>query len=474
MNNLNQDSIMTSDIARSYLSDPHAMILAVVSAKNSLHNQVVTNLVKDIDASGDRTLGVITHPDALERHSNTEGKFWSLAMNKIVNLKLGWHVLRNRNFASRNTTRVDRDRIERDFFLNDSTWRNLEAKACGASALTNRLAKALDERDLSRVTELKTAVNHAIQACSDELASIKDDSVEERRDHLKDGLLRAEEIIATAIDHDPVYGDAFFGLTITNKLRDSVETQKLNFKERMHNYGRGIKIVADERRSSYHNDPVDIGKSAFINKVLAAMTSPTASDVLSHHRLPLVHRMLIQHAKPWERIASEAMTTIVSNIKRFLSAVLAHCFDAGAKAIIDAKILDSSLESLVAKGKELLQEYLEPSKNGELYTLNPHYWVEKIRDSNGSDAFDHLSDLQCDVRKLTYALSKTLEQDKSVRACSQAVDAMRAWYSVSYHMTFIGRMANEAAGAAESIPGRLRLEMRRKVFDAQASWTPLS
>ncbi|CEL12034.1 Putative Dynamin family protein [Aspergillus calidoustus] len=50
------DVQLVQGVVRSYMTEPRSIILAVISAKNDLANQIVLKLARDADSSGDRTL----------------------------------------------------------------------------------------------------------------------------------------------------------------------------------------------------------------------------------------------------------------------------------------------------------------------------------------------------------------------------------------------------------------------------------
>jgi hypothetical protein len=58
----------------------------------------------EIGLSSVRTLGLITKPDALDKGSDNES-YIELAQNEEVKLNLGWHVLRNRDYTTTNSSR---------------------------------------------------------------------------------------------------------------------------------------------------------------------------------------------------------------------------------------------------------------------------------------------------------------------------------------------------------------------------------
>lgn len=55
------DVKLISDVVKEYMREPRSVILAVVSAKNDLANQVVLKMARTVDASGKRTLGECFH-----------------------------------------------------------------------------------------------------------------------------------------------------------------------------------------------------------------------------------------------------------------------------------------------------------------------------------------------------------------------------------------------------------------------------
>ncbi|QSZ34230.1 hypothetical protein DSL72_005820 [Monilinia vaccinii-corymbosi] len=54
------DVELVHELVKSYMDSPRSIILAVVSAKNDVANQIVLKLAHAADKNGDRTLGVIT------------------------------------------------------------------------------------------------------------------------------------------------------------------------------------------------------------------------------------------------------------------------------------------------------------------------------------------------------------------------------------------------------------------------------
>ena len=139
-----KDVRLVQSLVRSYMANTRSIILAVVSAKNDYANQIVTKLARDVDPGGLRTLGIITKPDTLHVGSESETAFLNLARNEDVVFRLGWHVLRNRDFNSRECSVEERDERERAF-LSQGVWTSLTASTVGIMTLKASTEHGVDQ-----------------------------------------------------------------------------------------------------------------------------------------------------------------------------------------------------------------------------------------------------------------------------------------------------------------------------------------
>jgi len=103
------DVDIVRDMVERYMARPRSIILTVVSAKYDYVLQDVTLMAKRADPEGLRTMGLITKPDTLDVGSDSESYFVRLAQNVEEELRLGWHVLKNRRFEERHVSSAERD-----------------------------------------------------------------------------------------------------------------------------------------------------------------------------------------------------------------------------------------------------------------------------------------------------------------------------------------------------------------------------
>jgi len=137
-----KDVELVTKLVAEYMAYPRSIILAVVSAKNDVGNQIVLRRAREVDPKGMRTLGIITKPDTLPMDSGSERAFLSLARNEDVKFQLGWHVVRNIDSGARDGKSELRDEVETAYFK-DSNFKNLPSHSVGITALRARLSKIL-------------------------------------------------------------------------------------------------------------------------------------------------------------------------------------------------------------------------------------------------------------------------------------------------------------------------------------------
>jgi len=95
VNEDNEDDVdLVTNLVQSYLKSSRTVILAVVQAGNDVQNQSIIQKARKYDPSGSRTVGIITKPDLINKHS--EARVVRLAKNQdTVKLKLGFFLVKN-------------------------------------------------------------------------------------------------------------------------------------------------------------------------------------------------------------------------------------------------------------------------------------------------------------------------------------------------------------------------------------------
>lgn len=179
-----EDVKMVNNIVNRYMMNPRSIILAIVQATAHFQTQKVLNKARKIDSTGERTLGIITKPDRLDKGSSEERVFLDLARNAPIHLKLGWHavltlklqdiakILESRNdkgdVSSANTGRDEQEDV---WFRKHSSFRPDPdiALGIGVASLRIRLSKLLLDQISDTIYPLRQEINRDIEKYSQEL-----------------------------------------------------------------------------------------------------------------------------------------------------------------------------------------------------------------------------------------------------------------------------------------------------------------
>jgi GTP-binding protein EngB required for normal cell division len=139
-----EDKKIVWQLTEKYMEQQNSIILTVVSANNNLANQTVVDEAKKYDPNRERTLGVITKPDLAAAGSEDEKKCLQLVRGQesTQNLRLGWHVLRNRSEGKEVASADERD-LEEEQFFQKGAWSNIASTSRGIATLRKKLSKVL-------------------------------------------------------------------------------------------------------------------------------------------------------------------------------------------------------------------------------------------------------------------------------------------------------------------------------------------
>jgi dynamin family protein len=234
------DADIVRGMVERYMAHPRSIILTVVSAKYEYVLQEVSLMAKRADPEGRRTMGLITKPDTLDVGSDSESYFVRLAQNLEAELRLGWHVLKNRKFEERHVTSAERDAIEREFF-SQGLWNSIDSSHCGVEALRIRLSAALRDQILAQLPSLVQDVEDGIHDCVgrlDRLGPMRGTPQQQLSYLLRVGE-QYTSLMTQAVEG--TYTDPFFGnrkkidkfttrlrAAVQNRLRDFAEEMQLN------------------------------------------------------------------------------------------------------------------------------------------------------------------------------------------------------------------------------------------------------
>lgn len=135
------DIQMVRNMVKVYMDNPRSVMLAVVPANTDLATPEILELAAEADVHGDRTLGVLTKPDLVDR--GAESSVLDLVEGRARPMKLGWHIIRNPGQKELKDANVVRSDLELAFFRSSAPWNEIEKGKVGIGSLRLRIKDVL-------------------------------------------------------------------------------------------------------------------------------------------------------------------------------------------------------------------------------------------------------------------------------------------------------------------------------------------
>jgi Dynamin family/Dynamin central region len=453
------DVKMVQSLVLSYMRNPRSIILAVVSAKSDLNLQIVTKHASEIDPQGFRTLGIITKPDTLHIGSDSEKSYVGLAKNEDVHFRLGWHVLRNRDYDMRNCSAEVRDEKEREFF-SQGIWASLPPSDVGISSLMPRLSSLLKEQILEQLPSLIEDATNGVKQCKDILARLGESraTVTEQHVHLLRVSQEFSSLVRSAIDGgymDEFFGNALEDLGKSKRLRAVIQKICLSFSHTIRSRGHAKHIVDDsDDLITKPGNPPKIRRSHYIDEVMILMESSRGRELPGTYNPLIIGDLFYQQSARWTDLVDRFTRNILGATRTTLNTILDHIADKATGEGLIRYIINPGMDALQRDLEAMMESILEPHRKGHLITYN-HYFTENIQRAKARHRNKSLTQqlesffgsyleengqvhqATFDLKGLVSALDQSTEADMDRYACSEAIDCMQAYYKVSICFLFL-------------------------------------
>uniref|UniRef100_A0A7S1PGH5 Dynamin-type G domain-containing protein n=1 Tax=Percolomonas cosmopolitus TaxID=63605 RepID=A0A7S1PGH5_9EUKA len=150
-----------------YIKKPNCIILAVSPANTDIANSEALKLARAVDKSGDRTVGVLTKLDLMDKGTDA----MDVINGKHVPLKLGFVgvVLRGQQDIESNKPIKDALENEAEFFKNHPAYRSV-ANRMGIAFLTKKLNGILLEHIRKCLPEIRSKISALISKAQQRLS----------------------------------------------------------------------------------------------------------------------------------------------------------------------------------------------------------------------------------------------------------------------------------------------------------------
>ncbi|KAK3672639.1 hypothetical protein LTR78_007451 [Recurvomyces mirabilis] len=405
----------------SYMMSKRSIILAVVQAGNDISNQPVIRKCRQFDPSGERTIGVITKPDLINK--TAEGRIAQLARNEdTTKLKLGFFLIKNPSpeETERGLTTYDREAIERDFFTS-APWKNqkLNPDRLGVQNLRAFLQELLERHIRKEIPKVRQELKRLERQTAEQLLMLGGPrkTTADLRIHLSRLAMKFDNICSSALQGN--YDDSrFFGSAggeiPPTRLRAIVHSENVGYANLMRTKGEKRRVGAREESD---ND-VESGSEADDGGGQILVTESAM--------------------KEWVKKRLEA----------FLDALVSHLTD---EEHTRQRLREGILAALEAMKKnadeELNRLWIDEAQQPVTYN---HYYTDNIQKARNDSARKalkkamdetthqdyggriHISNNNVDIQNLLGLLQDRIVVNMDEQACSEGRGALNAYYKVGF------------------------------------------
>ena len=139
------------------MQNPRSVILAIIPANVDIATQEILEMAAELDVNGERTLGVLTKPDLVDK--GAEPAVIDIIEGRSHILSLGWCIVRNPGQQAltnglSDAAAIDRHSTEKAFFESERPWSKVSKDRVGITTLRSRLVEILADmikREFPRV-----------------------------------------------------------------------------------------------------------------------------------------------------------------------------------------------------------------------------------------------------------------------------------------------------------------------------------
>ena len=439
---------MVKRMVKRYMGRPRSIILAVVSAKSEFVLQDVMEFAQEADANKARTIGLITKPDTLDPGSESERSWFEMANNKNVDLKLGWHVLKNRSYEERHYTLTERNDAE-DAFFSRGIWTSLDSSRWGIKALKNRLSSVLGGQILLQLPEMLKDVEKGISESKFRLEQLgaSRGTLPQQKHYLTNVSQEFSALMSAAIQGQ--YSNVFFGNTkryegYEKRLRAVVQCILSEFSIEMRINGKAQDIIDSGDDREIVGVEV-VARSDYVSEVKSRMIQAKGCELPGLFNPMIVGDLFNEQCQPWRAITEKLSADILAAVYK-TTELIVHQTAANEVAEEIFSFISERIEALKNNLDAKIVQLLEPHDLLHAITYNPSLTErvqitqrsrkmrtveKKIRQTFGTRHFDDPdSKIYVNPAQLVTLFVEEIEPDMEAYGCSIATDYMEAYYEV--------------------------------------------
>ncbi|KAG0197134.1 hypothetical protein BGX33_000916 [Mortierella sp. NVP41] len=153
-----------------YIKDSRTIILAVVPANVDLNNIYVLGEAERYDQNNERTIPIVTKPDAIEQ--DLLPNLIQTILNKRKFMKLGYLVMRNSSYKDIDMPWDDARQLEEEFFKSSPLWSQVPDANKGRVSVKTFLGELLYNHIKKELPFLKKDILDLVSKCEKEITDM--------------------------------------------------------------------------------------------------------------------------------------------------------------------------------------------------------------------------------------------------------------------------------------------------------------
>lgn len=356
---------LIKEMIMKFISKENALILAVSAANTDLATSDALSLAASVDPTGDRTIGVLTKLDLMDRGTDA----LKILTNRESPLKLGWTGVVNRSQADIDG-RVSMEKAqqaEREFFLTNPKYRDI-AHAQGTQALAKKLNTILIRHIKKTLPSLRERIRSLVDQTSAELMSYGS----RVSDEAKPGLILSMINKFTADFDDIVEGrqlDAAMGGRSSLDNRDGfggpiVQSNTL--------YGGARIAYIFNEKFSKMLDSIDPSSTVTLEDIRTMVRNAAGPRMLMFIPMRVLELLAQRVIRDIDRPCHQCLKLVLNELISFTRIAASENPDMRRFRTFHGKLLAQS-EALLEQFAEPCHRYIRDTINCEVAFINPNH-----------------------------------------------------------------------------------------------------
>ncbi|KKZ68835.1 hypothetical protein EMCG_00006 [[Emmonsia] crescens] len=229
------DIDMVREMVLGYMQNPRSVMLTVVPANVDIATQEIVEMARELDPDYDRTLGVLTKPDLVDK--GAENDIVDIIGGKGPGSRVQWSVVRNPGQQELQSQNTDRH-LEASFFRDVRPWNTLDKDRVGIAALRTRLQEVHTCHTRREFPKVKSEIGKRLKVSREALRTLgaERDTPEKQSRFLLDIVKRFQDLISLALTTN--YGaDDLFDEHPELRIATEIVRRNTIFSEQMEKLG---------------------------------------------------------------------------------------------------------------------------------------------------------------------------------------------------------------------------------------------